>query len=754
MAVMDTPVRTLPRTWLLSILSLVALTLAPSSFAQTGLDLLDVDLMFIGAHPDDDTGILATFARYILDEGFSATVVTATGGDGGGNAIGPEAGRSLALIRKEEERRALALIGIDAPSFLGLPDFYFTLSAEETEKKWGASFVCDVVRHVRLQRPEVIVTMWPGPGTHGQHQMAARAATIAFDKASDPKFCPEHLADENLAPFQPQKLYYGGRESPTLVDIPTDTFSRARSMRYAEIKALSAAQYRSQGFDRFARIPVEEARPERFMLVRSHVPVTEPETHLLGGSLVASGGSPPGIRLAIEPSSFEASVGIPHEVSVTFVNDTATPLRAVALDIHPAEGWTAEPVARVVGALDPGEEATVQFQVTAGAQAAIDANTRLSVSYRATSPEGEGHGIGGSNFTWLSAKAPVRARFRPLFDVADYRAFARSTDTEWVIETLPARVPVVIGRSNTVAIEIDNRTARRRQGSLSFSDVSGVTVQGDLAFSVEAGETITVPVELVVDRSILPDGRQSALTPIEVRAVTEDSSSVDVADLYALPFIVARKLDAPPVIDGDLTDMEPYDGGEMTPADLWWRRPPDDPMDASASFHLAYDEEFFYAGVRVRDSAVVCNIAPDDVRAQLRSDAIGITIDPTGSSRDTSTVIQAAAFPCTTAGFTARGFRDADQNQGPMEVTAKGMEVASTRTDDGYTFEARIPWSATPTVPKPGDEIGVNVILYDGDEQDARAGANISESGLGWASFQWGGKQALPYLWPRVILEP
>ncbi len=42
--------------------------------------------------------------------------------------------------------------------------------------------------------------------------------------------------------------------------------------------------------------------------------------------------------------------------------------------------------------------------------------------------------------------------------------------------------------------------------------------------------------------------------------------------------------------------------------------------------------------------------------------------------------------------------------------------------------------------------------MYDGDQADARVGANISQSGLAWASFSWGGKQALPYLWPRVTL--
>ncbi|MGH9334604.1 MAG: sugar-binding protein, partial [Vicinamibacteria bacterium] len=151
---------------------------------------------------------------------------------------------------------------------------------------------------------------------------------------------------------------------------------------------------------------------------------------------------------------------------------------------------------------------------------------------------------------------------------------------------------------------------------------------------------------------------------------------------------------------------------------------------------------------------VVCNIAPDDIRAQLRSDAVGITIDPSGGSRDTSTVIQAAAFPCTTEAFAARGFRDADANQGVMEETAPGMEVASRKLDDGYTVEVKIPWAVMPETPAAGAEIALNIVVYDGDDADARVGANISESGIAWAAFEWGGKQALPYLWPRVVLEP
>jgi hypothetical protein len=37
------------------------------------------------------------------------------------------------------------------------------------------------------------------------------------------------------------------------------------------------------------------------------------------------------------------------------------------------------------------------------------------------------------------------------------------------------------------------------------------------------------------------------------------------------------------------------------------------------------------------------------------------------------------------------------------------------------------------TVPAAGAELGLNVVLYDGDVKEARVGANISETGLACA---------------------
>ena len=290
----------------------VTATVVPGVLAQSrgsygasgsGLDLMDVDLLFVGAHPDDDMGVLATFARYLRDEGYKGTVITLTGGEGGGNATGRETGRALGLIREEEERRSLALAGVTHPHFLGLPDFYFTLSAEEAAARWGDRFVCDLVRHVRLGRPEVIVTMWPGPGTHGQHQMAARAATLAFERAGDPAFCPEQITGEFLRPFAPLKLYYfpNDRKGEGVVSVPVTDFSRSAALPYADLKALAVQNYRSQGYERLAGIPAAADRarglPSRALAGaggRGRAP--PPRGRPAPGGPVAAGDSPGGAQ--------------------------------------------------------------------------------------------------------------------------------------------------------------------------------------------------------------------------------------------------------------------------------------------------------------------------------------------------------------------------------------------------------------------------------------------------------------------------
>jgi len=723
----------------------------------TGLDLMDVDLMFIGAHPDDDTGVLATLARYLLDEGYKGTVITLTGGEGGGNAIGRESGPSLGLIRQEEERRSLAMVGVSAPQFIGLQDFYFTLSAEEVQRHWGETWLCDVVRRVRLERPEVILTMWPGPGTHGEHQMAARAATLAFEKAGDPTYCADQIQREFLQPFAPAKLYYypSDPKGAGIVAIPTSEVSRALARTYADIRALAASSYRSQGFDRNTRLPADP-RPEVFLLVRSRVPVSDPETHLLDGALRPSGTSPAGVRLEAVAASPEAAIGADLKVEVRFANHTGASMAEVRLSLAAPDGWSATAQGEAdFAAVEPGQVVSVSYALRPSPGVAVGTQVRVEAHYAA---RWNSRAVEGRNPIWLRPVASVQAAFEPTFDIAGYREFAKETRTEWVISSLPTRLPLVLGRTGKVKVTVSNRSADAARAELTLSAPPGLRLVKPAALTVPGGGTAEATLDVEVAPTALAPGRHSVRLPVTVTSTSTRTGggpavvSEDAAEAYVLPALTVPRVTAPPKIDGDLGDMRSLAHGDIGPNDVWWRRPATDAADLSADFYLGYDARFLYVGAHVRDDAVVCNIAPDDVKAQLRSDAIGITVDPSGASRDTSTTLQAAAFPCTTAGFGARGFRDADARQGLMEETAPGMQVASRKTPEGYDFEAAIPWAAMPKQPDPGDEIGLNIVLYDGDEKEARVGANISETGLAWAAFEWGGKQALPYLWPRVIL--
>lgn len=75
----------------------------------------------------------------------------------------------------------------------------------------------NVVRLIRLTRPEVILTFLPAfvaGENHADHQAASVIANEAFDLAGDASVFSEQLvpsgeqSGEGLTPWQPQKIYY------------------------------------------------------------------------------------------------------------------------------------------------------------------------------------------------------------------------------------------------------------------------------------------------------------------------------------------------------------------------------------------------------------------------------------------------------------------------------------------------------------------------------------------------------------------
>jgi LmbE family N-acetylglucosaminyl deacetylase len=177
------------------------------------------DIVLVVAHPDDEAAVTPYLARAI-DEGKHIAVVYGTCGSSGANEAGAEQAAALGAIRAIEARRALNTLGITNVWFLNGRDTA-SQNVLQSLATWGhGAALQQLVRIVRLTRPEVILTFLPGTfigEDHGDHQASGVLATEAFDLAGDPAAFAEQLGSpmrrlepflENLRPWQPKKIYY------------------------------------------------------------------------------------------------------------------------------------------------------------------------------------------------------------------------------------------------------------------------------------------------------------------------------------------------------------------------------------------------------------------------------------------------------------------------------------------------------------------------------------------------------------------
>ncbi|WP_438483925.1 sugar-binding protein [Streptomyces sp. S186] len=273
---------------LVAAVALLSSAAVPSSGARAAPDVhpavapshdrAHTDVLFIGAHPDDEFQSLATFGQWRQRRGLSTGVATITRGEGGGNAVGPEEGAKLGLIREREERKAVGLVGIRNVYYLDKPDFWYTLSAPLTGKVWNRApqrrtdTLERIVRLIRATTPKTVVTMDPRPfNQHGAHQQAARLAVEAFRLAADPTAFPEQIRKEKYRPWKPSELLtqswgFKGPVGPgcaghPAVDPPTGlpvvgywTGGRAPDGRtWAQVERGAARTYVTQGFGSLPR---------------------------------------------------------------------------------------------------------------------------------------------------------------------------------------------------------------------------------------------------------------------------------------------------------------------------------------------------------------------------------------------------------------------------------------------------------------------------------------------------------------------
>ncbi len=244
--------------WLAIVLTACAgIFAAPPGAAQSLADTIEAinksrvatRVLFVTAHPDDEWSSLLTY----LSRGLYADVglLTLTRGQGGQNAIGPEQGGALGVIRTEELLAADKHYGVHQ-FFTRAPDFGFSKSADQTIKIWDQIALEDMVRVIRTYRPQVVINGWGGVHSgHGQHQASGLLTPQALAAAADPKAFPEQIS-EGLAPWKVTLEVRLAREkSDDAVELPVNDVSPLWGKSYTEMGMEGHAQHRSQGTPAF-----------------------------------------------------------------------------------------------------------------------------------------------------------------------------------------------------------------------------------------------------------------------------------------------------------------------------------------------------------------------------------------------------------------------------------------------------------------------------------------------------------------------
>lgn len=210
-------------------------------------------LLFVHAHPDDESSKgAATAARY-ADEGVEVVLVTCTGGDAG-DVLNPGAGEIPAERMRETRAReleaAVAAIGFTRTHELGFVDSGYHEDPAEVPTGTFSRVPLDepaaaLAAIVRRERPHVVVTYpedggYPHPDHIMNHLVTMRALELAEQPDAD---LGDHLGAD-LAPWRVRKVY------------ATSTFPGER------LRALHEAMLAAHGTSPYSEWL--EDRPERF----------------------------------------------------------------------------------------------------------------------------------------------------------------------------------------------------------------------------------------------------------------------------------------------------------------------------------------------------------------------------------------------------------------------------------------------------------------------------------------------------------
>jgi LmbE family N-acetylglucosaminyl deacetylase len=153
------------------------------------------DILWILAHPDDETFSSAGTMAWARDNGLRTACICATRGEAGGirdaELATPE---SLGAVREQELRTAMSLVGMGELRMLGFRDSGMENTPANNDpraliRQPEDTILAHLVGHIRDLRPAAVITFGPeGIYGHPDHILIGRLASRAVELAADPGY--------------------------------------------------------------------------------------------------------------------------------------------------------------------------------------------------------------------------------------------------------------------------------------------------------------------------------------------------------------------------------------------------------------------------------------------------------------------------------------------------------------------------------------------------------------------------------------
>lgn len=238
-------------------------------------------LMVVMPHPDDECfGCASTIARYSA-EGASVSLVAMTRG-GGGLWNGREAGdlRRLSDVRELELRDAAAELGVRFVEVFDYPDGALEKVEEVDEVR--DRFVSDIVRCLRVHRPQVVICLGPeGNYGHPDHKVVSRLTVQACTLAGDASAYELEAVALGISPWSPSKLYFQTATTRLVESLklppqpPITTRISITGFQEARLRAFAHHRTQTQEWEPLRKFVEGQGDVEVFSLVGAAEGVTE-----------------------------------------------------------------------------------------------------------------------------------------------------------------------------------------------------------------------------------------------------------------------------------------------------------------------------------------------------------------------------------------------------------------------------------------------------------------------------------------------